>query len=111
GTSAVVTESDLPMLFQSHIFRIRVEKPQTINPWLFFACLNTAVVKRQIRSKQFTQDIIDTLGKRILELQVPVPKDVAERKRVIKETRHIVETRIALRNRATLLTKEIEGVC
>lgn len=110
GTSAVVTESDLPMLFQSHIFRIRVEKPEKMNPWLFFACLNTSVVKRQIRSKQFTQDIIDTLGKRILELKVPVPKDTAERKRITKETRHIVETRIALRNRATLLTKEIEGV-
>lgn len=110
GTSAVVTESDLPMLFQSHIFRIRVEKPEKINPWLFFACLNTSVVKRQIRSKQFTQDIIDTLGKRVLELQVPVPKDAAERKRIVKETQHIIETRIALRNRATLLTKEIEGI-
>jgi type I restriction enzyme M protein len=109
GTSAVVTESDLPMLFQSHIYRIRIEKPDKLNPWLFFACLNTAVVKRQIRSKQFTQDIIDTLGKRILELKVPIPKDSKERKRVIKEAEHIVETRIALRNRATLLTREIEG--
>ena len=110
GTSAVVTESDLPMLFQSHIFRIRVEKPGKLNPWLFFACLNTPVVKRQIRSKQFTQDIIDTLGKRILELRVPVPKDAAEQKRIVKETQHIVETRIALRNRATALVKDVEGV-
>lgn len=110
GTTAMVTESDLPMLFQSHIFRLRIEKPKVINPWLFFACLNTPVVKRQIRAKQFTQDIIDTLGKRVHELLVPVPKDQAERRRIIKETQHIVETRIALRNRATLLTNAIEGI-
>lgn len=110
GTCAMVTESDLPMLFQSHIFRLRVEDPKIIDPWLLFACLNTSVVKRQIRSKQFTQDIIDTLGKRVLELKVAVPKSDKERKRIIDETRHIIETRVALRNRATLLTKQIEGL-
>ena len=75
GTSAIVTDADLPMLFQSHIYRIRVLKPATISPWLLFVCLNTPIVKRQIKSKQFTQDIIDTLGKRFTEIMIPVPKD------------------------------------
>jgi type I restriction enzyme M protein len=110
GTCAMVTESDLPMLFQSHIYKLRVEDPKVINPWLLFACLNTSVVKRQIRAKQFTQDIIDTLGRRVLELRIAVPKSDKERKRVIEETRHIIETRVALRNRATVLTKQIEGL-
>ena len=35
GTSAVVTEADLPMLFQSYIYRVRVLKPAVISPWLF----------------------------------------------------------------------------
>ena len=65
GATAIVTEFDLPMLFQSHLYRIRVRKPEIIDPWLLFALLNTPVVRRQIRAKQFTQDIIDTIGKRV----------------------------------------------
>lgn len=34
-----------------------------IGPGLLFAALNTPVVKRHIRAKQFTQDVIDTIGK------------------------------------------------
>jgi len=54
GTTAMVTESDLPMLFQSHVIRIRVTSDTTLDPWLLFACLNSPIVKRQIKAKQFT---------------------------------------------------------
>ena len=60
GTSAFVTEMGLLTLFQSHINRLRVLKPDVIDPWMLFACLQVPIVKRQIRAKQFTQDIIDT---------------------------------------------------
>jgi type I restriction enzyme M protein len=110
GTSAIVTESDVPMLFQSHIYRIRIEDPVELSPWLFFACLNTAIVKKQIRSKQFTQDIIDTLGKRVLELVIPIPKDNGTCVRIARETQEIIETRNALRNRAKALALEVEGI-
>jgi type I restriction enzyme M protein len=109
GTSAVVTQADLPMLFQSHIYKIRVQKPSTISPWLLFACLNTPIVKRQIRSKQFTQDIIDTLGKRFSEIIIPVPKDANVVARVSRETKEIIETRATLRNRAKALALELQG--
>jgi type I restriction enzyme M protein len=109
GTSAVVTEADLPMLFQSHIYKIRVLKPSTISPWLLFACLNTPIVKRQIRSKQFTQDIIDTLGKRFTEILIPVPRDAKVAARVGRETQEIIESRAMLRNRAKALALELQG--
>jgi type I restriction enzyme M protein len=109
GTSAIVTEADLPMLFQSHIYRIRVLKPSTISPWLLFVCLNTPIVKRQIRSKQFTQDIIDTLGKRFLEILIPVPKDVNVSARIARETQEIIESRATLRNRAKAIALELQG--
>ena len=48
GTSAVVTKFDLPMLFQSHLYRIRVGEPGIIDPWLLFALLNTRVVELQV---------------------------------------------------------------
>lgn len=109
GTSAVVTEADLPMLFQSHIYRVRVLRPATISPWLLFACLNTPIVKRQIRSKQFTQDIIDTLGKRLTEILIPVPNDVSLANQVARETQQIIESRAALRDRAKAVALELQG--
>jgi type I restriction enzyme M protein len=109
GTSAIVSEADLPMLFQSHIYRIRVLKPESINPWLLFACLNTPIVKRQIRSKQFTQDIIDTIGKRLIEIRVPVPKDAKVVAKLSQETKEVIEARATLRNRAKAITLELQG--
>jgi type I restriction enzyme M protein len=109
GTSAVITEADLPMLFQSHIYRLRVLKSAVISPWLLFACLNTPIVKRQIRSKQFTQDIIDTLGKRFTEILIPVPKDAVAAAKFGRETQEIIETRAKLRNRAKAIALELQG--
>jgi type I restriction enzyme M protein len=109
GTSAVVTEADLPMLFQSHIYKLRILKPLAINPWLLFACLNTPIVKRQIRSKQFTQDIIDTLGKRLTEILIPVPKDAGVAASIARETKEIIEKRAILRDRSKAIVLELQG--
>ena len=110
GTSAVVTEADLPMLFQSHIYRVRVLKPAVISPWLFFACLNTPIVKRQIRAKQFTQDIIDTLGKRFTEVLIPVPRNKKMAANIARETQKIIKGRATLRNRSKAITLELQGL-
>jgi type I restriction enzyme M protein len=110
GTTAIVTSSDVPMLFQSHLFRIRVLQPKRLDPWLLLACLNSPIVKRQIRAKQFTQDIIDTLGKRLFEIVLPIPKDAKKRRAIASETRRVIETRVALRNRAREIALEVEGI-
>ena len=107
GTCAMVTELDLPMLFQSHLYRVRVLTPETFDPWLLFALLNTPVVEMQVRSKQFTQDIIDTIGKRVLELAIPIPSSRQEAQRVAERCRTIIETRIQLRHEASSLVKSI----
>ena len=110
GTSAIVTQSDLPMLFQSHLYRLRVLAPEKLNPWLLFASLNSPMVKRQIKAKQFTQDIIDTLGRRLFEIQLPLPKDKRQREQIARETQRIIETRIELRNQAKAVTLAVEGL-
>jgi type I restriction enzyme M protein len=109
GTSAIVSKADVPMLFQSHLYRIRVMKPNLLSPWLLFACLNTPVVKRQIKSKQFTQDIIDTLGKRLSEVIIPVPKDRTLTQKIAQETKSIIEGRAKLMSRAKSLSLELQG--
>jgi type I restriction enzyme M protein len=57
----------------------------------------------QIRSKQFTQDIIDTLGSRIGEVVLPIPRDVTTRRELSDRTRDIVQRRALLREEAKRL--------
>ena len=107
GTSAMVTNYDLPMLFQSHIYRIRVLKPESIDPWLLFALLNTPIVRLQVRSKQFTQDIIDSIGKRVFELQIPVPRSKKKAREIAHKCQRIIETRVRLRHEVSTLVSSI----
>jgi type I restriction enzyme M protein len=107
GSSAMVTESDLPMLFQSHIYRVRVLKQDVIDPWLLFALLNTPIVRLQVKAKQFTQDIIDTLGKRILEIALPIPRDETRAAQVSADCKRIIQMRIKLRGEASSLVASI----
>jgi type I restriction enzyme M protein len=110
GTTAMITDQDTKILFQSHLYKIRVRKPDEVDPFLLLAMLNAPIVKRQIRAKQFTQDIIDTLGKRICEVILPVPKDKVLRDRIARETRETVLARVALRNKAKQIVLAIEGL-
>ena len=107
GTSAVVTKFDLPMLFQSHLYRIRVDQPDVVDPWLLFALLNTRVVDLQVRAKQFTQDIIDTIGKRVFEVVIPVPRSEKRAREIAGGCKRIIETRVRLREEARALVNAI----
>ena len=109
GTCAMVTKYDGDALFQSHLYRLRLKRAGTLDRYVFFAALNTAIVRRQIRSKQFTQDIIDTLGGRIREVRVPLPKDPAARRDIARRTRKVIETRARLRREAGEIAASIVG--
>jgi type I restriction enzyme M protein len=67
-------------------------------------------VKRQIRAKQFTQDIIDTLGKRLMEIVLPIPMDKEFSAKIARETEEVILKRIELRNRAKQIALEVEGI-
>lgn len=75
GTNCIITELDIPMVFQSHILKFRVVNKEYIDPLILFLCMNCSLVQRQIKNMQFTADIIDTLGNRYREIILPVPKD------------------------------------
>ena len=63
-----------------------------------------------MRAKQFTRDIIDTLGKRLFEVVLPIPKDARIRKKIADETQRVIEARVRLRNRAKEISYEVEGI-
>jgi hypothetical protein len=77
GTCAFVTEYDTRIVFQSHMYKLRVKKPQRLSPYLLLAALSSEPVQKQIQAKRFTQDIIDSLGDRITELFVEEPINFA----------------------------------
>lgn len=100
GTNCIVTKMDMPMIFQSHILKFRVEDKEKINPYLFFLVLNSPLVQRQIKNMQFTADIIDTLGNRYNELILPIPKSLIKKNSLISKTENTIETRI--KNKAAI---------
>lgn len=109
GASAIVTQYDPEMLYAGGLYKIRTKQTETLDPYLLLALLNTPIVRRQMRAKQFTRDIIDTLGRRIFEVVIPLPKDTRARETIADVTRQTIETRGRLRDEARQLVLALEG--
>ena len=97
GTCGIVTKYDVKIIYQSHIFKIRAKKHDVLHPYLLLAVLTSPIVKEQIASKRFTQDIIDTLGGRINELILPIPKNEESKKDIIESVRAVIDHKNAVR--------------
>ena len=93
GTCALVTASDIQIVYQSHIYKIRSKNKEKIHPYLLLAILSSPIVKEQIYSKRFTQDIIDTLGARLYELILPIPKSDALKAEIISQVEEVIRFR------------------
>ena len=98
GTCAMITEEETRIVYQSHLWKIRSLDHLKLNPYLLLALLSSPIVKQQIRSKQFTQDIIDTIGKRIYELILPFPKDKDKEKAIIAKVKEVFDKRTEAKN-------------
>lgn len=100
GTCAIATEYDTKIIYQSHLYKIRVLKPEIISPFLLLAILSSKPVNEQIKSKRFTQDIIDSLGTRIHELLLPILKDRAKKEQIARTVEKVILDRIEARELA-----------
>ena len=110
GTSAILTRVDAEALYAGGLYRVRALKPGVLDPYLLLAVLNSPIVRLQMRAKQFTRDIIDTLGHRFLEVILPIPRSATLAGELAQQTRAIVEERVALREEAKALVLGIEGL-
>lgn len=93
GTCAMISDTDTKIIYQSHLYKIRILDKEKMNPYLLLALLSSPIVKEQIRAKQFTQDIIDTLGHRIRELMLPIPKSKQTTDTIIADVKSIFKKR------------------
>ena len=100
GTCAFVSKYDERIVYQSHLYKIRILDKDVISPYLLLAALSSKPVIDQIQSKRFTQDIIDSLGKRIFELIIPIPKDEHRKKEIGEMVETSIKDRIESRELA-----------
>lgn len=101
GTSCLVTKEDHKCLFCGGLYKISIKDSEYLNSYLLLGLLNSYIVKRQIRTKQFTRDVIDTLGNRINEIFLPIPKKEEVRKIITDSIKRTVDSRIKGRNMIT----------
>lgn len=97
GTSVLIDEADLPLLYCGGIYKIRSNTPCNLPPAFLFALFNTPFVQRQIRNKQFTRDVIDTLGQRIREIRLPIPTDVEAVRAIADHFENALKKRVVYR--------------
>lgn len=107
GTAAIVAEADVPLLFSGGVYRVRVEQPQDLDPYLLLVLLWSPTVRRQIRAKRFTRDVIDTLGRRFEEIVLPIPTGDL-RVEITNVARQLVRRRVELRDVAGGLGEAVE---
>jgi type I restriction enzyme M protein len=100
GTCAMVSRYDTEIVYQSHIYKIRVHENELFDNYLLLAVLSSPPVVAQIKSMSFTQDIIDTLGDRIYDIILPIPKSVEKRKHISDMVKKVIEDRIEARELA-----------
>ncbi len=108
---AIATKYDTKILYQSHIYKIRSLDHDSLNPYLLLAILSSPIVKVQLYAKRFTQDIIDTLGGRLHELVLPIPKNEQRKAEVIKTVKGVVERRSKAREEARQAALSVAPTC
>ena len=107
GACALVGKYDTKIVYQSHIYKIRTNNHEILHPFLLLAVLSSPIVKEQIFAKRFTQDIIDTLGGRIHELILPVPKSEEAKKEIVENVTSVINHKNEARQ---LARKTILGI-
>ena len=90
GRTSMLTDLDVKVIIQSHIRRIRIVKKEELNPYLLFWALNKAVTRQQIDDNTFMQATLPSLGDRLNEIYIPIPKDPDERERISNKIKEII---------------------
>lgn len=99
GKSAMITSEDTKCIIQSHLRKIRVLKPEELNPFYLFYLLNSKIVQQQVEMLTFTQATLSTLGNRIMDFELPIHQNKNEIERIIKEVQEIISIKKELKQK------------
>lgn len=108
GTCAMVSKYDTRIVFQSHLYKIRVlPNEYGFDCYYLLAALSSEYLKQQISSKTFSQDIINSLGDRLKELVIPISKDKNDLKRISDMVNKAISDSIEARELSKRARKEV----
>ena len=109
GKTAMITKRDTQIIIQSHLKKIRVVKKDFLDEFLLLWSLNTDIVQDQIEAKTFIQSTISTLGNRLEELVLPIPRELDARNTISKEIQEIITEKMTLKERIRTTLKILES--
>lgn len=109
GTPCLVTRFDTRILYQHHLAKLRVCDEAPFSAPLLLAGLLTPIVLAQVRARQFTADVIDSIVGRLPEIVVPLPRDPAIRQELEEYSEGIFTERAASRVRLAVLARGLDG--
>lgn len=108
GSVAIITKFDLKIVYQSHLYKIRLKPNRyNINPFYLLVALSSEFVQSQIKAKTFTLDIINSLGDRYKDLVLPIQKDREKVEQISKEAEEAIFARINAREISRKIRNEI----
>ncbi|MFX1498796.1 MAG: N-6 DNA methylase [Promethearchaeota archaeon] len=100
GNTAYITELDTKIIIQSHIFQIKIlPNKEHIDSFLVLYLLNLDIVQKQIQAITFVQGTIATIGNRIMEVLLPLPKDMNKRKEISHMIKEIIKQKVEIRKK------------
>ncbi len=98
GETLILTKYDLRMLVQSHFLKIRSLDWEKLDPYLLLYLLHTPIVRKQIDEKTFVQATLSTIGDRLNEIVLPIPKDKKVRDEIASQMKEKILQRAKLRH-------------
>ena len=107
GKTAYISEMDVKIIIQSHLFQIKsLENDEFIDFYLLLYLLNLDIVQKQIQAITFVQGTIATIGNRIMEVILPIPKEISKRKDISKSIKQIIDKKTEIRTKIQNLSLE-----
>lgn len=109
GETAFITEIDTKIIFQSHIYQIKVLRNQeAIDSYLILYCLNLDLVQRQIEAITFSQGTLSSIGTRLKNVKLPIPISITKRKEISSVIKDIIEKKKEIKRTIMTLSEEIQ---
>lgn len=99
GRTAILHEHNYVCVVQSHIRIITSTSKSPIDALELLYILNLPMIQHQIRNLVFIQSTLGSLGSRLNEIMIPIPRKNAEWKKTIDEFRELIQGRAELLSR------------
>ena len=110
GLGAIVMPWQTHVVLTKEIAVLRCTTGGSMSPWLLLVALSLRVVNDQFRFLVQMQTNREDLGRRLLELKMPVPRDERTRKHWEEPAEEYFRAQVEARKSFTRLTKNLDGL-